>query len=172
MELLRSKYTFEISPECFVSNCPQAGTHITILHANKVPPHIGLLIDGYFFSLKAKGKDQKVPVEWLNYSIHQKQIPTIFVEINANQKVTLEQVQTHFLSLPNEIPNNTTCLTPLLFLLKAPDQIICVADLLLYLAESDQIKRHVGMHLPHSFSELPIYGEAEIHARIKDLKNV
>ena len=35
------------------------GCYLCIWHANKIPPHIGILIDGSYFSLKVKGKDTK-----------------------------------------------------------------------------------------------------------------
>ena len=33
------------------------GIYLSVVHANKIPPHIGIVVDGKYFSLKANGKD-------------------------------------------------------------------------------------------------------------------
>ena len=172
MEQLKYSYKFNLTDTKKVEDCPSFGVYLTILHANKIPPHIGLLIDGYFFSLKAKGKDVKIPATWLINSIKKKKIATIFIEMERSKTLYLEHVYDYFTALPNGIPENQTCLTPILSLLDAPNDCDCVADLLVYLADKNKIKNEWWMNLPASFEQLPFYGKEEIQQRIKDLKHV
>ncbi|NBR15845.1 MAG: hypothetical protein EBU01_14895, partial [Crocinitomicaceae bacterium] len=54
-------FDFEFKNIQFVNHLEtKTGVYLWILHADKIPPHIGISIDGQYFSLKAKGKDENI----------------------------------------------------------------------------------------------------------------
>ena len=40
-----------------VDLAPEQGLFLWVFHADKIPPHIGISLDGCFFSLKSSGVD-------------------------------------------------------------------------------------------------------------------
>ncbi|MFN5846790.1 MAG: hypothetical protein ACK46O_13885, partial [Flavobacteriia bacterium] len=57
----------------------QKGFFLWILHADKVPPHVGCSIDGNYYSLKVSGKDEGVNVAKVQTVIEKKGILTIVI---------------------------------------------------------------------------------------------
>ena len=51
MESLKCDFEFDFIDPNF-ENVNHQKTLLWIVHANKIPPHIGISVDGYFFSLK------------------------------------------------------------------------------------------------------------------------
>ena len=53
------------------------GLFLCVLHADKTPPHIGISINGLYYSLKAKGKDIALPVNEVFKVVERKKIATV-----------------------------------------------------------------------------------------------
>jgi len=60
------------------------GLFLVILHADKIPPHIGILCDGKFYSQKVNGKDFGVKLEHLLKLLLSKSIPTLFYKLKKS----------------------------------------------------------------------------------------
>ena len=54
-----------------------------VLHADKIPPHIGVSVNGLFYSLKANGKDEGVAIEGLLDIVNRRKISTLCFELNS-----------------------------------------------------------------------------------------
>lgn len=55
-----------------------------MLHVNRVPPHIGLLIDNVYHSLSIKGQELNVSGDALLKNISLRKIPSVFIEIKKH----------------------------------------------------------------------------------------
>ena len=161
-------FTFkQISP--LESSILKEGTFIWILHASKIPPHIGISSDGYYFSLKAKGKDLEVPVNKVLEVLHKRKIQSVFVEIKAH--IELENIRLIFDGFSHAF-GDTTCLFPLKKVLNASEQVEKIADLLRFLEQNQKLGSVFGLHLEKDFEGIPFYTVEQIKSRIEFLNHV
>ncbi len=76
-------YTFK-----HIQNANQAdlrkGLYLVILHAGRVPPHIGMLAGGFYHSLSVKGQDLDVPLEALLKNGSMRKIPSLFIRVHPH----------------------------------------------------------------------------------------
>lgn len=146
------------------------GVFIVVIHANKIPPHIGVLSNGLFYSLKAKGKDVGVRLSTLKEILTKKEIATLFFEVKngLNFHHGVEQV---FTSIGSEIVKGTTCLSPLLTIFNTQATCRTVADLLSELEKNDHLGSVFGAFLPEAYEGIPYYDVNSIQDRINKLKD-
>lgn len=148
----------------------EKGCYLCIWHAHKIPPHIGIMLDGLYFSLKVKGKDTAIPVEEILKLIHRKTISTVFTEIRVD--VNMEEIKTVFAIYSKAESNKNSCLTPINEVFGLRDEVQILADLLNYFKAKQQIGKIFGLHLIPGFKGIPTYGKEEIEARLKLLSKV
>lgn len=146
------------------------GLFLCVLHANKIPPHLGLICDGLFYSSKANGKDEGVPINHVLQIIRKQNITVLFFELNK-KLVSPSDVASHFESVPTNIGENMTCLTPIKELLDAPKSVEHIGDLMNYLEHSHLVLARITLHLPKQFSGIPYYTLVDINKRIESLKH-
>jgi len=144
-------------------------TFIWILHANKIPPHIGFSIDGLYFSLKSNGKDEEVPVNKVLEVLKKSKIQSVFVEIE--DCITKSDVATIFDFLQSA-SSEMTCLFPLKKLWDVPENVIKIADLLRFLERNKKLRKVFGLHLEKDFEGIPYYTMEQIKSRIEFLNHV
>ncbi|MES2589489.1 MAG: hypothetical protein V4622_10965 [Bacteroidota bacterium] len=144
------------------------GLYIWVIHVNKIPPHIGISIDGKFYSLKVNGKDVGVDFELIYKIIQKKQIQTLFVEIDSNKNSNIESVFEKYKSLNN---SNTTCLSPIIEFLHEDENIKILVELLVNLDKKNQIKSFFGLNLGTDFEGIPVYSLDDVQNRILKLKD-
>ena len=99
-------------------------TLIWILHADKIPPHIGISVDGYFFSLKTEGKDENIPLSLLITMLKNKKITTVAVALE--ETLDLVKIRNIFEN-QTKIPKSETCLLPILQLLNKSNSVSTVS---------------------------------------------
>ena len=143
------------------------GFFLCIWHANKIPPHIGVLIDGFYYSLKVKGKDTKIPVQEIIKLINRKSICTVFVEINL--PINQQFVEDVFSNYDFAVESKSTCLTPITEIFNLVESISQLSDLLKHFNEKNQIGQVFGLNLTSDFKGILSYGKEEIEARLKQL---
>ena len=143
------------------------GCFLCVWHANKIPPHIGLLMDGAYFSLKVKGKDTAVPINEILKLIYRKEICTLFIEVKA--KITKNQIIDTFSQFSNAEAYKYSCLTPIAEVFELNQNVNMLADLLNSFKNKDQIGEIFGLNLIPDFKGIPKYGKEEIEARLKAL---
>lgn len=147
------------------------GAYIVILHADKIPPHIGWLYEGEYYSLKVNGKDFGLPFGKLFDIVAKKNIKTLFVKVEDNNNFL--NTKPTFNQTNLEHPTDT-CLKPIkkLFVSFLNCQTVQkVADLLLILEQKSQIQKVYSFGINEQSFELPTYGSDEILARITLLQN-
>ena len=146
-----------------------SGFFLCIWHANKIPPHIGIVNDGLYFSLKVKGKDTNIPVQDILKLINRKEICTIFVKIKLEiNKTTVEEVFSRF-QIAQE--SKATCLTPITEIFDVNNTVHKLSELLNNFKVKNQIDQVFGLNLTADFKGILSYGKDEIEARLKQLSN-
>jgi len=87
------------------------GTYILLLHANKIPPHLGLIANGKYFSLTANESQVALEGESIWRMIQSKNIPSLFIEVDSESS---EEILTDvFSQFEKAVPGKISCLQPL-----------------------------------------------------------
>lgn len=160
-------FEFDYISQLVDINKLKTGCFLCVWHAHKIPPHIGLLIEGKYFSLKVKGKDSEIEVDDIVKLMNRKSICSVFVEIKS--KVGIDQIKHVFSSYFKAEVSKFTCLTPITEVFNLNNEIFLLADLLNYFKDKNQIGQQFGLNLIPDFKGIPSYGREEIEARLKQL---
>ncbi len=139
------------------------GIVIWVLHADKKPPHIGLSVDGCFFSLKARGKDVDIPIENVVNLMNIKKTP--FVCFSLKDCISKNDVSNSFKLFRHTIPYKITCLEPIKQILKEHNSNKLV-ELLFYLNQKERIENIYGLNLPKDFNGIKDYNLDDINKRL------
>lgn len=90
---------------------------IVLLHATRIPPHIGMLTNGFYHSLSVKGQDLDVPIDLLWKGIVQRKIPSLFIQIHclsgSSPEFLSEAFKKHVKCFNRVDQGVATCLSPL-----------------------------------------------------------
>lgn len=162
MEVLMPNYKLS-NIESFSLNEVSKGTVIWVLHADKIPPHIGLSVDGQFYSLKANGKDVAAPIGSLLDIVERRQIALLCFRL-SNQLTAIEIDRT-YQAFDKTIPNEVTCLNPIKSILKHNESTKLI-ELLASLELEQRIERVFGVNIPDDFEGIKDYLVSDIHARL------
>ena len=146
------------------------GVHLWILHADKIPPHIGISVDEHYFSLKAKGKDESVAIKSMLQVIDKKKISTVLIQLKSN--LTFDQVRIEYSKFERAFGLETSCLVPIKNCLNAPKNIQKLSELLHFLQDENQLLSVFGLHLINEYKGIKSYSIDEIQQRIEKLNDV
>lgn len=93
------------------------GIWLAVLHIDRIPPHIGIIFSGRYYSLTIKGKERKVDLGALTKTIQQKKIKTVFIKIKDHPVFSTEHMEDIFNEQLNEFDQvkqyQSTCLSPI-----------------------------------------------------------
>ncbi len=143
------------------------GSYLCIWYADKIPPHIGISINGSYYSLKVNGKDTAIPINEIVKIINKKNICSVFAEILVNiDSIEVERIfSRHKCAKEGE----STCLSPITEMYYLNNQIDILADLLNYFKGKQQIGQVFGLNLIPDFKGILSYNKKDIEARLKQL---
>lgn len=160
------------------------GGWLVILHASRIPPHVGLMIDGNYNSLTIKERELNVSSLALLKTISQKKIEALFLKLVKHPVFSTDHQLHIFQEQLNQFsavkPNEATCLSPLKLFFEEFYAIKNVKDRLFYdfvdeLYGNDYISEAIGMNLPETENkifQLPHYTNEELHERIAKERSV
>ena len=168
MELLLSEYKISNILKSSEEKMDTDAVVLWVLHADKVPPHIGVSVHGAYFSLKANGKDLAMPVDHIQRLIDRKKIATLCFELTLQESV--DHMTGIFDFYEKTEPNTVTCLNPIKELLHI-EYAQKLTELLDVLYANNKISRVFGFHLPYDFKGIANYSTDDIHARLSMLSN-
>jgi hypothetical protein len=160
-------FEFEYIIRQFDESILNKGIYLSVVHANKIPPHIGVVVDGRYFSLKAKGKDVDVPIKDFIKIINRKQIVSLFIQIPKN--ISSEQISTIYQRFTKAKAYESSCLTPIKHIFELGEEIQKLGDLLKVLDNSDLIASVYGINVPDEYRGIPAYDVNAIHQRLEIL---
>ena len=160
----------------------QKGTFLILLNATKIPPHILLAHNGFYYSLSVKGVDKHQDLKILFAHINKKKSKTIFIQLNTSASNTLieAELEKSFSSYKSLNLGNSTCLAPIKDFCAAVFALnISGVDFVFQLiAELKHQKKigfithfHLENELVNSTFALPVYSFKEINEEIERAGN-
>jgi hypothetical protein len=139
---------------------------IWAIHADKIPPHIGISKAGKFYSLKVNGKDDGLNVPQLILTFKKKKVPVLIIQLKEAKYIDLEDV---FLKYERASCEGSTCLEPVSSAIGF-DKFETVHELLSALNEKEQMKDWYGLNLKSNYSGIPFYTKSSILDHLKKLE--
>lgn len=175
-----NSYTLTVSEKTSQQDLSK-GTWLVVLHATRIPPHIGILIDGNYNSLTIKGHELNVSLEVLLKMIQQKKIETLFIQLKKHPVFSTEYqkeiCQLYIQQFTQVKPNEASCLSPVkLFLQEFYAVSLNEQELLFELVERVKQNQYItsvlGLNIENKVDEqneisLPIYTNQELQYVIK-----
>jgi hypothetical protein len=155
------------------------GVFMVVMHATRIPPHIGLIIDKHYHSLTIKGCDIDTPVRALIKNIEQRKIPSLFIKIKPHAVFSNAYMREHFILNIKQFPrvdkDVATCLSPIkLFFDEVYDvrmqEINFLFDLLPHLFTDDLIESTSSLFVNEMNYELPVYTQQELDIEIENAR--
>ena len=89
MEVLMSKYKISNIINAEKQKIDEQKCLLWVWHADKIPPHLGLSVEGRYFSLKANGKDFMTEIDAVLQIISKKKIKTLCFELKSTLNLSL-----------------------------------------------------------------------------------
>jgi len=164
---LMSNYTIENLIHSSLDEIDKDEFILWVLHADKIPPHIGISNEGKFYSLKANGKDDGVAIGSIKSIIRRKRITTLCFHLKKSE--LSGSLSHYFHSFDKTIPHKTTCLDPIkkVFSLDEPRKL---TELLGVLSNRNVITSVQGAYTD-SFEGIHEYDIEAIHSRLQKLND-
>lgn len=148
----------------------EKGLFLWITHADKVPPHIGISLNGNYFSLKVSGKDD-VSTKIILKAVKRKNIPTLLVEIRPEvlDLSAFDRLKNSHEAIGEKAQ---TCLVPILEAFDLKDSEYLLVDFLKFLEEKAYTLAYFGLNLPANFEGIKPYTLKEVTNHLRQLKHV
>lgn len=140
--------------------------HLWIWNPTNIPPHMGLSINGRYFSLKANGLDFNANLQDIIELIDRKKLPVLAIELDVS--FTLEQCKIEFDKYDRTIAHVVTCLNPIKSVLDFPSP-GKLSELLIELDANGSLGKKTAWNINESSLELPDYSIEDIHAHLVTL---
>lgn len=171
------QYAFHVLDDQALLN---KGTWLVVLHASRIPPHIGLMINGNYNSLTLKERETNVRSETLFKAIAQKKIETLFVKLVKHpvfsEDYQLQTFQEQLQQFSSVKQNEATCLSPIKLFFEEfyavrnnKEQLFF--DFLETLNDNDYLSDIVGVNMKEGLGEqvftFTTYTNAELQERIE-----
>ncbi len=153
--------------------------YLLILHADKQPVHLTLVVENLFYSLTYKNCDTDLPIEKILKMIHIKKISCLWIKLKQPIiPLKAERVSEMFKQFP-PLQANQTCLNPIWELLKLhykiPQGKPLVFGLLESLNDNELIAQLASCYLPDSEDGnfyMKRYDIDVVEDRIKKLQHI
>lgn len=160
----------------------EKGIYLCLLHAKRLPPHIGIIINGKYHSLTIKGTEPNVQVKALLKTISQKKIETIFLKIVPHPVYSIDHLNSVFLEIlkPYTSIKNTelTCLSPIkeffleFYAVKSNDKDIIFTFLNRLNNNSFILEANsLNLSLENNEVKVPVYSQEQLNDKIKSIRD-
>jgi hypothetical protein len=156
------------------------GIYITLIHATRIPPHIGMIMDKKYHSLSIKGRDINTPVPALIKNSSIRKISTLFIKIKSHPTFSETYLREHFITNVEQFERVdigvATCLSPIkLFFEEVYNlqlrEISYLYELLPLLDAEGLIDSVSSLNVDQNSYNLPIYTNKEINEGIASVRN-
>ncbi|HET8962749.1 MAG TPA: hypothetical protein VFM99_02545 [Chitinophagales bacterium] len=152
------------------------GVYIVVLHACRIPPHVGIIADKHYHSLTIKGQDYNVPIQALIRNIDQRKISSLFIKIKPHTTFSYSYLREHFILNVQQFPrvdrNTATCLSPIkLFFEEIYDvsmkDVHFLFELLPRLEAEKLIEHYSALFVDEQAYQLPVYTQDQLDDEIE-----
>ncbi len=166
-----------VKTEDFKPESLKKGTWLAILHSQRIPPHVGLIVSGNYNSLTIKEHELNINSDALVKTIIQKKIKSVFVKIVPHPVFSEEHLlaifQEHLKKFGYVKQNEATCLSPLKLFFSEFYAIELNGaelffDFMIRLNENEFIESAAALNVQlQNGIDLPFYTLAELNQKIK-----
>lgn len=172
---ISSLYKIKINSQFSGSELPK-GIYLVIVHAMRIPPHIGMIVNNRYHSLTIKGQELNQPAEVLLKNTRIRKIPSLFIRLKKHATFSYDYLNEHFISNIQQFNkvevNKATCLSPVKLFFEETyglslDQINYIFELLPLLEEAGVIEDVSSLFIDEEMFQLPVYDLDEINKGIK-----
>lgn len=171
-----------ITTKPFNESTLNKGIYLCLIHAKRIPPHIGIIFDGLFHSLTIKGSEPNMKTEALLKTISQKKIETIFFKIASHPVYSLDYLNAVFLEILKKYPviksMEVTCLSPIkaffneYYALNSSENDIIFSFIERLNNNSFILEAYsVNLSLESDCVEIPTYTQTELDEQIKAIRD-
>jgi len=160
------KWKFDFTFEKFRKSetiSPESDVLLWMFHVDKIPPHVGISQNDLFFSLKSNGRDE-IPVSKLIQIIENKGIKCII--LNLKYTSNLHDLKDVFSGYDRAVSSKISCLTPIKEVLRIPDDVRKLSDLLSYLNDLNLIEEFSCFNVTYEELGILKYDVSEIDNRL------
>lgn len=177
--ITESPYTIPVST-AFDEKDLGKNTWLVILHASRIPPHVGMLIDGNYNSLTIKGHELNVGIGVLIKTIQQKKIEALFVQLKKHPVFStgyqLDVCQLYIRQFTQVKQHEASCLSPVKLFLQEFYALCLNENELLYelterLKQNNYISFAAGLNVEGKLEQdqfsLPMYTHEELQKVIQ-----
>jgi len=175
--LISQDINIPLKPEKFRDNLLQKGTWLVILHAQRIPPHIGLMFSGNYNSLTIKEHEININSSLLLKTITQKKIKSLFIKVLPHPVFSMDHQKNIFQEYLKTFGyvkhNETTCLSPIKLFFRdfyalETDKDELLFDFIRRLNENDFIESVSALNIElNNGISLPFYSIEELNEKIK-----
>lgn len=153
-------------------------TWIAVLHASRIPPHIGIITNGNYNSLTIKGHETNIDVRVLLKTIQQKKIETVFIKLKKHPVFSLdyqkEIFQIQLKQFTQVKPNEASCLSPVKLFLTEFYAIQLIEKELLFelverLKQNDYIDKVLGLNIENQNNSKEFYFPLYSYSELQDV---
>lgn len=156
-------------------NVNSLGKHlwIALLHVNRIPPHVGLIVNGSYNSLTLKGHELDIDSEVLLKTISLKKIESVFIKVVPHPVFSIDyqlQILKEYIKQFQKVkPNEATCLSPIklffqeFYALQLNDKEL-LFELIERLKSNNYLEyaQSLNFNLPLNAIELPFYTSEQL----------
>lgn len=131
------------------------GIYLWIIHADKIPPHIGISYHGNYYSLKISGKDDLDSTAIFKV-IELRKIPSLFVKVKEHS-LSLEhfwEIKSKYSSIDDEADS---CIYPILEMFHVVEEKYLLFELIHFLKKKGDIESIFGLNLPFGYKGIKQY---------------
>ena len=173
-----TKYQLKIN-KSFSEVDLQKGLFIVVVHATRIPPHIGMVVDKKYHSLSIKGQDINTPLEALVKNSSIRKIPTLFIKIKSHPTFSDIYLRDHFITNVQAFERVdvgvATCLSPIKLFFEevyniSMKDVNYLYQLLPLLEAEGLIELVSSMNVDEQNYQLPFYTNKEINAGINEVR--
>jgi hypothetical protein len=148
-----------------------SGTFLCLFGTDKTPPHLGMVVDGKYYSTSAKGSRVGENVELILRRVNQSAIPTLFIKLDIAEDIL--KLVIAFENYP-KLKENQTCLLPIKYYINSMGEDVTSAnfvfELIPILLNRKLISNFFSLYMRDSSFELTVYSKEDVVNRIVKLQ--
>ncbi len=177
--IVNSAYTICVKNELSPADIKK-GNWLVIMYAKRIPPHIGIFINGKYSSLTIKGHEINIDSNVILKIIQQKKTETLFVKLINHPVFSYdfqrEVFHQYLMQFPYVEHNVATCLSPIKLYLQEFYALQLIENELLFelierLKQNNYIENIYSLNLPETITEkyfqFNIYTNEQLQNEIK-----
>lgn len=178
--MIQESVTYKIKiDKSFDENELSKGLFIAVIHATRIPPHIGMIADRSYHSLSIKGQDINTPLSALIKNSSLRKIPSLFIKIKSHPAFSDVYLKEHFITNIQQFERVdigvATCLSPIKLFFEevyhvSMKNVNYLYELLPLLESKGLIEYISSLHVDEKNYQLPFYTNKEINAGIDEVR--